>query len=561
MLNYLHDRKIDPQQPEALEQIDLPDSLYSLILSRIDQLSENQKTLLKVASVIGRLFRAAMLWGVYNQFGDEQRLRHDLDTLSALDLTPMDTPEPELAYLFKHVLTQEVAYETLPFATRAILHDQIGQYIENTYPEVLDQYTDILAYHFEHSDNLPKKREYLLKAAQAARADYANTAAITYYRKVLPLLSEERQVGVMLQLGQVYELIGEWKEADEFDRAAEALAQRLHDAPGQAQAQQALGWLLRKQGAYAEAEAWLIHARDSYQQLGDGTGLSHVLADIGEIYRLQGKYTEARVYYDESLKLAAGIAEPRPRERARAHALKGAGTVATWQGDYVTARELNHESLALRRSLGDIPGVATLLNNLGIIARFQRDLAGARQMNEESLTLFREMGDRWAVGQLLNNQACVASDQGEYAEARLLLQESLMIRRQLGDKAGLALSLNTLADVVIDEGKFGDARPLLDESLALNRELGDQTAIAYLIEDYGGVAAAEVQAAKGAATGRFRRRVTGIDRGSAAPGGTSACRPYDHAGAWGFARSQCGSRMESWSIFGTGTGHRVGPFH
>jgi predicted ATPase len=70
LLNYLHDRNIDPQQPEALEQIDLPDSLYSLILSRIDQLTENQKTLLKVASVIGRLFRAAMLWGVYNQFGD-----------------------------------------------------------------------------------------------------------------------------------------------------------------------------------------------------------------------------------------------------------------------------------------------------------------------------------------------------------------------------------------------------------------------------------------------------------------------------------------------------------
>ena len=146
--------------------------------------------------------------------------------------------------------------------------------------------------------------------------------------------------------------------------------------------------------------------------------------------------------------------------------------------------------------MGDIPGVATLLNNLGIIARFQRDLVGARQLNEESLALFREMGDRWAVGQLLNNQACVASDQMEYAEARLLLQESLTIRRQLGDKAGLALSLNTLADVVLDEGKFAEARPLLDESLEISRELGDQTAIAYLIEDYGGLAAAEANPQK-----------------------------------------------------------------
>jgi class 3 adenylate cyclase len=496
LLNYLHDRNIDPQQPEALEQIELPDSLYSLILSRIDQLTENQKTLLKVASVIGRLFRAAMLWGVFNQFGDQERLRNDLDTLSALELTPMDTPEPELAYLFKHILTQEVAYETLSFATRAMLHDQIGQYIEKTYQAALDQYTDLLAYHFEHSENLPKKREYLLKAAQAAQATYANTAAITYYRQVLHLLPEEQRVDVMLKSGQVFELVGEWENAQEIDQEAESLASRLNDVQGQAQAQQALGWLLRKRGRYAEAEAWLVHARDRYEQLGEHAGLSHALADIGEIHRLQGKYAEARGYYDQSLKLAMNITEPQVRQQARAHALKGAGTVATWQGDYATARELNQESLALRRELGDTPGVATLLNNLGIIARFQRDLTGARQMNEESLALFREMGDRWAVGKLLNNQACVASDQGEYAEARLLLQESLIIRRQLGDRAGLALSLNTLADVVLDQGEFADARPLLDESLAISRELGDQTIIAYLLEDYGGLAAAEARPQK-----------------------------------------------------------------
>ena len=496
LLNYLHDRNIDPQQPEALEHIDLPDSLYSLILSRIDQLTENQKTLLKVASVIGRLFRAAMLWGIYNQFGDQERVRNDLDTLSALDLTPLDTPEPELAYLFKHILTQEVAYETLSFATRALLHDQIGQYMEQTYQAALDQYTDLLAFHFERSENLPKKREYLLKAAEAAQADYANMAAITYYQKVLHLLSEEERITGLLKLGEIFELVGEWENAQVLDQEAEVLAARLNDVSRQAQAQRALGWLLRKRGSYAEAESWLERARLSYQQLDDKAGISHVLSNIGEIYRLQGKYEEARQFYGESLSLAKRIEESRDRQAARAQALKGAGTVATWQGDYATARKWNEESLAIRREVGDLPGVATLLNNLGIIARFQRDLVSARQMNEESLALFRKMGDRWAVGQLLNNQACVASDQEEYTEARLLLQESLMIRRQLGDKAGLALSLNTLADVVLDEGKFTDARPLLDESLSISRELGDQTAIAYLIEDYAGLATAEARPEK-----------------------------------------------------------------
>lgn len=501
LLNYLRDRNIDPQQPEALEQIDLPDSLYSLILSRIDQLTENQRTLLKVASVIGRLFGAAMLWGISNQFGSQRRMQSDLDALSALDLTPVDSPEPELMYLFKHILTQEVTYETLSFATRAMLHDQIGQYIEKNYRGKLD--IALLAYHYEHSENQLKKQEYLLKAAEAAQADYANATAITYYQRVLHLLPEDQRVGGLLKLGQVFELVGEWESAEQINREADRLAVLLNDLPRHARAQRALGWLLRKRGAYTEAEEWLVSARESYQQLNDIAGLSHVLSNIGEIYRLQGKYEEARSFYNESLKLAGQITEIRDRRAARAHALKGAGTVATWQGDYATARELNQESLRLRRELGDTPGVATLLNNLGIIARFQRDLTGARQMNEESLTLFREMGDRWAVGQLLNNQACVASDQGEYGEARVLLNESLMIRRELGDRAGLALSLNTLADVVLDEGEFGDARPLLNESLEINRDLGDQTAIAYLLEDYAGLAAAEARHQKALQLGGF----------------------------------------------------------
>jgi adenylate cyclase len=503
LLNYLRDRNIDLQQAEALEQIDLPDSLYSLILSRIDQLTENQKTLLKVASVIGRSFRAAMLWGVHTQFGRGEKILEDLDALSALDLTPEDTSEPELTYLFKHILTQEVSYETLSFATRALLHDLIGQYIEHAYGEVLEQYIDLLAFHFERSENLPKKREYLWKAAEASQADFANAAAITYYQRVLHLLLEDQRVGGLLKLGQVLELVGEWENAEQINREADRLAVNLNDVPRHARAQRAVGWLLRKRGAYTEAEEWLARARETYQQLNDTAGLSHVLSDIGEVYRLQGKYEEARSYYEESLTLAQQIAEPRDGQAARAHALKGAGTVATWQGDYATARELNQESLSIRRELGDTPGVATLLNNLGIIARFQRDLARAREMNEESLALFRKMGDRWAVGQLLNNQACVASDQQEYAEARLLLQESLDIRRQLGDKAGLALSLNTLADVVLDEGQFSEARPLLDESLMINRELGDQTAIAYLIEDYGGLAAAEAKHARALQLGGF----------------------------------------------------------
>lgn len=490
LLNFLRDRGVDPTRPGALAGVDAPDSLYSLVLGRIDRLTENQQTLVKIAAVIGRLFPVAMVWGVHPAQPELERLLDDLTALSQIDLTALDSPEPELTYLFKHVLTQEVAYETLAYATRARLHGEIGAFIEDRYADAIDQHLDVLAHHYDRSENAAKRRTYLRRAGEAARAASANVSAISYFERVLPLLEGRERVEVLLLLGQVHELVGAWQAASDLDHEALALATDLGDEHGRATAEQALGWLGRKQGDYDEAGRWMALARASFERVGNLAGVSHVLADMGEVQRLRGNFGRALTYYDQSLALAAQLPDD-DRRRVRAHALRGAGTVAAYQGDYDEARRLNEESLAIRRELGDKPGVAVLLNNLAIIARFQRDLDAAWSMNDESLALSRELGDRWALGQLLNNQACVAADRGEYGVARSLLHESLTIRRELGDRAGLALSLNTLADVVIDEGDHAAARPLLAESMALSRELGDQAAIAYLVEDYAGVVAAE----------------------------------------------------------------------
>ena len=495
LLNYLNDRGLDPREPNPLAQVALPDSLYSLILGRIDHLTEDQKTAIKVASVIGRLFQVAMLSGVYPPFADREGFAGDLDILAEMELTVLEAPDPELAYLFKHVLTQEVAYETISFATRSMLHDQIGQYIEADSLDRVDQQLDVLAHHFDRSENLAKRREYLRKAGEAAQAVGANLPAISYYGRVLPLLDHDERVEVLLQLAQVLELVGDWAAAEGSIRESIVLSSSFDEQTArdhwQARAEHALGVIHRKRGEYITSNELLVSAQTLFRSLADAPGASRVLAEIGELHRLQGRYADALECYDESFRIAEEIPDETARQVARAHALKGSGVVATWQGDYEAARKFDDESLLIRRSLSDKPGVAVLLNNLAVLARFVHDLDTARRLNDESILLLREVGDQWAVGQLLNNQACIASDQGDYDHARVLLNESLAIRRQLGDRVGLALSLNTLADVVIDDGDFEAAPPLLAESLAINRELGDNTSIAYLVEDYAAVAANE----------------------------------------------------------------------
>jgi adenylate cyclase len=96
----------------------------------MDQLTEHEKTTLHVASVVGRWFRAAWLPGYYPALGELGQVKADLQELDKLEITPLDTPEPELAYLFKHIVTHEVAYESLPYAMRAQLHEQLARFLE-----------------------------------------------------------------------------------------------------------------------------------------------------------------------------------------------------------------------------------------------------------------------------------------------------------------------------------------------------------------------------------------------------------------------------------------------
>lgn len=450
LLNYFQDRQIDPKHLAAFETLDLPDSLHSLILSRIDRLTEAQKSTIKIASVIGRLFRATMLWGAYPELGEAPQVEADLAALSRLELTIPDTSEPELAYIFKHVVTQEATYESLPYSTRARLHTQIGEYIELTYADALDSYIPILAHHFEHGLDETKKRKYLILAAEDAHKKYAHQAAIAYYERVLPLLAEPEKVRIMIRLGETTQTVGQWPEAEALFRQALSLARELNDVHGRASCQTALADLMRMQGHYDDATERLSHARLNFEELGDEAG-------VGKTLHL-------------------------------------AGTLAAQQGDYQKAEALWEESLTIRRQLGDLPGIASLLSNLGIIARYQGDFATAQKLYEESLAIRQEAGDKWAIYVSLTNLGLLALTQDDLEKAHLYLAEANQLARQVGDRWALANSLNNLANVTREQADFESAQLLYRESLQINRDLGDKRAVAFLFEDIGCLAALEQKA-------------------------------------------------------------------
>ncbi|HEY1013261.1 MAG TPA: tetratricopeptide repeat protein, partial [Herpetosiphonaceae bacterium] len=513
LINYLHDRGLDPAAAGAIAPLDLPDSLHALILSRIDQLAEREKTTLRVASIIGRRFPAAWLPQYYPGLGAPAQISKDLAMLERLDLTPLETPEPELAYIFKHIVTHEVAYHSLPYATRAQLHEQMARFLESL-PDAGAGLLDNLAYHYGRSDNQAKQREYFLKAGDAARARYANDAALDYYAQALPLLADPAdQADAQLRRGAVYEMQGRHEEASAaYQAALDCLpAEPLHAA----RCQMALGHLAQVRGEYAAAQtcldlaeqgwttpphpaglaqiaterayvAWRQgdaaagqrHAEDGLalaRQVGEPAGISKALNGLGIVRWSQQDYAGAQAQYEESLALRRAMGD----RWGMGLALGNLGIVLRNQGRYAAAQAAYEESLALCEAMGDKPGLASVFNGLGTVAFVQENYRLARDYFAASLALFREMDSAWEVAMLLNNLGEMAERLADTEGARAFHQESLEKRRALGDRVGIAQSLANLANVAAESDSAAEIHARYAESLALFQEAGHVQGILY----------------------------------------------------------------------------------
>jgi tetratricopeptide (TPR) repeat protein len=200
-------------------QIQLPETLQDLVLTRIDQLNEDQKTVLRIASVVGRVFAYELVKALLPNTLKISALGDILTRLEALDLIPVAGNSP-LTYYFKHAVIRDVAYETLPLERREALHKTIATHLEAAADGAPEKQADLLAYHFLAGNELDKGLTYTITAGRQAADKFANQDAVYHFTRALEILgrsdrdlrSEDRQV-VREQLAHVYCQAGMYAEA------------------------------------------------------------------------------------------------------------------------------------------------------------------------------------------------------------------------------------------------------------------------------------------------------------------------------------------------------------
>ncbi len=173
----------------------------------------------------------------------------------------------------------------------------------------------------------------------------------------------------------------------------------------------------------------------------------------------------------------------------RAKALREAGWIAIFQGDFQQAVALLEEGLALYKELEDKPGVTTSLVNLGLLALHGGDHELARKLGQEAEALRQELADRQVIGFLLIFLGMIALDEGDHDRAVALLEESLALNQDLGDVRGVAMCLTFLGTTVLERGDPERAASLFEEDMRILRGLRDKTGTAYGLRGLAGVAA------------------------------------------------------------------------
>jgi tetratricopeptide (TPR) repeat protein len=218
-----------------ITESDISSSLHGLISGRLDRLEKKTKRILQEASVIGRAFLYEILIKI-SEF--EGRIERRLSNLERLDLIRTRALQPDLEYMFKHALTQEVVYNGLLKKERQQIHEQIALVMESLFQDRLSEFYETLAFHFTQGRSINKAVDYLVKSGEKSLARYAVEEAHQYFRQAFDTLSpienksEEEKIiliDILNSWGYAYYYLGEFKEFIDLFSSHQSVAEALDD--------------------------------------------------------------------------------------------------------------------------------------------------------------------------------------------------------------------------------------------------------------------------------------------------------------------------------------------
>jgi tetratricopeptide (TPR) repeat protein/MoxR-like ATPase len=482
----------------------VPGTVHEVLLARIERLAEPERELLQAASVIGRDFAPTLLATTIEGAAElDARLAALVEAEFLYEALGSDEP----VYAFKHALTHDVVYGSLPPARRQELHAAVARALEARFADRLDEALEQIAFHYGASDLHEPASRYLARAARRSAERYANVEAVALLDQALahaerlepPERRDRTIIGLVFAQTHSLGLLGQFQTALERLAAAGPRVARLADPALSAEYHFWLGRTFSVTGfrdrAVAAGERALAEARDAgdealigkahhvlgYECYFSGAlpdGVRHAREAVAHLARTRERYWLASAYwvlalnhgpigeFDASLDALARsleIADAMQDPKLQSAADWTAGSVYALRGDWERGVE------TARRGLDRSPNplnTALAMGFLGAIYCEKGDTAEATPLLEKAIAqmgAFRALEMQAWLSSVLGEVYFLA---GDSERARATLTEARKMSEQARYWWGIGWAERALGRMALAAGAPEPARSHLDAALA-----------------------------------------------------------------------------------------------
>jgi class 3 adenylate cyclase/tetratricopeptide (TPR) repeat protein len=219
----------------SISKSDIPSTVQGVISARLDRLEKKMKRVLQESSVIGRSFLYEIIRKVTEL---KDNLDQYLNGLEQLDLIRVRSSQPDLEYIFKHALIQEVVYSSILKKERQAIHERVAWVMEQLFQERLTEFYEALAFHFAQGQSPLKAVDYLIKSGEKSLKKYSVEEAHQYFKQAFDLIGtkpnkSKNEKEILMYLLEQWSLVfyyrGDFKGLEELLKAHLDSAESLGD--------------------------------------------------------------------------------------------------------------------------------------------------------------------------------------------------------------------------------------------------------------------------------------------------------------------------------------------
>jgi predicted ATPase len=385
-----------------------------------------------------------------------------------------------IEYVFKHALTQEVAYNSLLVERRKQMHENAGQALESIFADHLDDHLTQLAHHYGRSDNIDKAVDYLGRAGQQALQRCAPADATGNLASAIGLLQKlpdkaeriQRELPLELALGQAFILLKGWaaREVEQaFTRALE-ICEHLGNPPEVFFALFGLYSNYHVRGGYAAARERARELLRLAQSTGDHTYLVLAHYAMGETSLHTGELKLAREHQHIVLSLYDQERDRPLAFRIGVDAKQGILSYAGWTlwllGYPDQALATGKEAVAIARALSHPNSLAAAEFFLMIVQLYRREAPAVQETAERVIAFSTEHGfGGWLLFSTTHRGWAIA-EQGRPEQGIAFMREGLAMAHGAGADIGRTDLLCHLAEACMKADRLDDALSTVSEAVA-----------------------------------------------------------------------------------------------